>query len=325
MNDPVSQHVAVIGAGMAGLACADALIAAGAAVTLFDKGRGPGGRMSTRRYDTPLGEASFDFGAQYFTVRDPGFAAQVEGWAAEGLAARWPEARADAWVGVPRMSAVVRAMTARHTVHFGTLVKGLVRQPDGRWLLVGDDLDQPPFDAVVLALPAEQTAPILTLHDFDLARAALFAKSQPCWTGMFAFAERLAFPAGIVRDTGIIAWAARDSDKPGRTGPESWVVQATPQWSQVHLEDEPAAIEAALLAALRTVTGGGAAAPQPIMAAVHRWRYALSAGTGIGNLWNPRLGLGACGDWLLGPRVECAWLSGRGLALRMLERDRRVA
>jgi predicted NAD/FAD-dependent oxidoreductase len=46
----------------------------------------------------------------------------------------------------------------------------------------------------------------------------------------------------------------------------------------------------------------------------HRWRYALSPGTGDGALWNPDIGLGVCGDWLLGPRVECAWLSGRMLA-----------
>ncbi|WP_408590495.1 NAD(P)/FAD-dependent oxidoreductase [Novosphingobium sp.] len=323
MTPPVALDIAVIGAGMAGLACADALAAQGANVSVFDKGRGPGGRMSTRRLATPLGEAAFDFGAQYFTVRDPGFAEQVNEWAATGIAARWPVARDDAWVGVPRMNAVIRAMADRHTVRFEALVKGLLRQPDGRWRLVGDGLDAPPFDAVVLALPAEQTAPILTLHDFELAKAALFAKSQPCWTAMYAFAERLPHPAGVVRDTGIIAWAARDSDKPGRSGPESWVVQATPQWSQLHLEDAVEAVDAALLAALRTVTGAPDA--QPVASAIHRWRYALSAGTGIGSLWNPRLGLGACGDWLLGPRVECAWLSGRHLAARMLERSRRVA
>jgi predicted NAD/FAD-dependent oxidoreductase len=59
---------AIIGAGMAGLACADALKEAGHNVALFDKGRGPGGRMSTRRMETPLGEVAFDHGAQYFTA-----------------------------------------------------------------------------------------------------------------------------------------------------------------------------------------------------------------------------------------------------------------
>ena len=61
------MQFAIIGAGMAGIACADALQAAGHAVAVFDKGRGPGGRMSTRRMETPLGTVAFDHGAQYFT------------------------------------------------------------------------------------------------------------------------------------------------------------------------------------------------------------------------------------------------------------------
>jgi hypothetical protein len=67
-----------------------------------------------------------------------------------------------------------------------------------------------------------------------------------------------------------------------------------------------------MLAALAEAAGGKI--PKPIAVASHRWRYALSAGTGDGALWNPDIGLGVCGDWLLGPRVECAWLSGRLLA-----------
>lgn len=57
------MRIAVIGAGIAGLACADELRRHDHPVTLFDKGRGPGGRMSTRRLDTPAGQASFDHGA----------------------------------------------------------------------------------------------------------------------------------------------------------------------------------------------------------------------------------------------------------------------
>ena len=57
--------------------------------------------MSTRRVATPAGEAAFDHGAQYFTARDAGFRIQVEAWAAAGIAARWPAAGPDAWVGTP--------------------------------------------------------------------------------------------------------------------------------------------------------------------------------------------------------------------------------
>lgn len=84
------MHVAIIGAGISGLACADALVASRHRVTLFDKGRGPGGGMSTR--PAPVGDRSlqFDYGAQYFTKRDPGFVAQIREWETTGVAVRWP-------------------------------------------------------------------------------------------------------------------------------------------------------------------------------------------------------------------------------------------
>ena len=63
------RHIAVIGAGIAGMACARTLAQAGHKVSVFEKSRGAGGRMSTK--GTEFG--GFDHGAQYFTVRDARF------------------------------------------------------------------------------------------------------------------------------------------------------------------------------------------------------------------------------------------------------------
>ncbi|MGH8831163.1 MAG: FAD-dependent oxidoreductase, partial [Polaromonas sp.] len=66
---PTQRHVAVVGAGIAGIACARTLAQAGHRVTVFEKNRGAGGRMATR--DSEFG--GFDHGVQYFTVRDARF------------------------------------------------------------------------------------------------------------------------------------------------------------------------------------------------------------------------------------------------------------
>lgn len=307
------MRFAIIGAGMAGLACADALKAAGHNVSLFDKGRGPGGRMSTRRLETPAGPVSLDHGAQYFTARDPDFLRLVRGWSDQGIALPWPLAGADAWVGMPGMNAIVRHMAAAHDVSWAHLVSSLSRR-NGAWWLVSNSSEAGPFDAVLLAIPAEQAAAMLSLHDFAMGRTALFARSQPCWTGMFVFSQPLDALPPLVRNTCNLAWAAGNSAKPGRAGPEAWVVQANATWSSEWLEAAPEQVSVMLLAELARATG--CTIPEPVTAAAHRWRFALSAGTGDGALWNPDLRLGVCGDWLLGPRVECAWLSGRMLAER---------
>lgn len=303
------MRVGIVGAGMAGLACADALVARGHQAILFDKGRGPGGRMSTRRLDTPLGEVGFDHGAQYFTARDAGFAARVADWAAARIVAPWPAAGADAWVGTPGMNAPVRDLANRHDVRWNAAVTGL--EHDGAWRLVGVGMGNDRFGAVVIAVPAEQVSPLAEAHDSALAAQTTATRSDPCWTVMAAFAAPLPIAGDVLRDCGPIGWAARNRAKPARAGPEAWVVQATPAWSREHLEDEKMAVQPALLDALAAAVATDL--PPPIAAAAHRWRYARSGALGTGLIWNSALRLGACGDWLLGPRIESAWLSGTRL------------
>ncbi|MFX8246800.1 hypothetical protein ABTL56_19970, partial [Acinetobacter baumannii] len=67
---------------------------------------------------------------------------------------------------------------------------------------------------------------------------------------MAAFDRRLPLPADCLRDHPVLGWAARNSSKPGRSGPESWVLQASPEWSDAHINDDPADVIAALLQVL---------------------------------------------------------------------------
>jgi len=315
------MRIAIIGAGMAGLACAERLIAQGHEVRLFDKGRGPGGRMSTRRVETAEGVAEFDHGAQYFTVRDQAFRRRVEAWIATGCVAAWPaagndakrEVQSEAYVGVPAMSAPLREMAQALGARFATQVTRLERHAGGFRLRTAsaEIIDA---DAAVLALPAEQAAAMLALTAPDLAAQASAVPTAPCWTVLLAFSQPLATAVPCWRggDTGILAWAARNSSKPGRSGPESWVLQAGADWSQRHLEADPDWVAKALQAALSQWLG--IPSPPPLVVQSHRWRFARSGAAGSLALWDRHRRLGVCGDWLIGPRVEAAWLSGTALA-----------
>ena len=190
--------IAIIGAGMAGLACAEALAERGRPTRLFDKGRGPGGRMSTRRVQAPSPDGgsrtlAFDHGAQYTAARAPAFVARMERWEAAGVAARWSAAGPDAWVGTPGMNALVKAMAAEREVRWATRVDRIERAADG-WRLIGEGLDEGGFDAVVIAVPAEQVVPLARPHAPALADRAEASRSQPCWTVMVAFEDRVPGP-----------------------------------------------------------------------------------------------------------------------------------
>lgn len=304
------MKIGIIGAGLAGLSAADALMDAGHTITLFDKARGPGGRMSTRRTDTPAGMAFFDHGAQYFTARDPGFAAEVARWEAAGMAALWPAAGDGAWVGTPGMNAIIKGLAADHTVRWNCRIESIARE-GGRWQLTHAEGVET-ADAVIVAVPAEQVGDLVRQHQADWADLAAATRSQPCWTVMAAFDAPVDFAADCLRTEGAIGWAARNGAKPGRTGPESWVIQGSPGWSAEHLEDDGEAVIALLLEQLAAATGGDLPATLSVQA--HRWRYAMSGSAGRTALWDEASGLGLCGDWLVGPRIENAWVSGRALA-----------
>lgn len=307
---------AIIGAGLAGLACADELIASGHSVSLFDKARGPGGRMSTRRTDSASGQVSFDHGAQYFTARDQSFQILIEKWSDAGAIARWPAAGEDAWVGVPAMNAPVKLIAAQHDVTWSAHIEAVLKTEEGWRLKHREGSVVGPFDIVILAIPAEQAADLLAPTGSEFAAIAAKTVSAPCWTLMLAYDEPLNSREIIIRDDSVIGWATRNSDKPGRTGPESWVVQASPQWSIDHVEndrDKVARILEDRLAELLDIE-----LPEPLVRSAHRWLYARSGRTEFSALYSREMQLGVCGDWLLGPRVECAWLSGRSLGQMIL-------
>ena len=306
----------IIGAGLSALTCAAELQAAGHDVVLFDKGRGPGGRMATRSVETRFGEARIDHGAPSFDAVSPDFRAAVAAWRREGLVAPWPPGGPHAWLGIPDMASLIARLAADHQVMWLTFVNGIVRGARSDWHIASERGLHGPFDAVVTAVPAEQAVPFLALYDLEMARTASAASSRPCWAGLFVFEGALPAASLVVRNAGPIAVAVCNRAKPLRTKSESWLVHANFEWSAAHLERASEDIAPLLLAALQDALALADLPPHEALA--HRWRYASSKGIGRAALWNADLKLGACGDWLSGPHAECAWTSGRALGRLMI-------
>jgi hypothetical protein len=316
------RSVAVIGAGIAGLAAAGRLQKAGCQVVVFDKSRGVGGRMATRREEA----YAFDHGAQYFTAHGPVFAGQIEAWERLGLVAHWPpqglSGRAEGcWVGVPGMTAPCRNLAEGLLVVTGCTVRSIARE-DGLWRLGSEQgtvsaagLDR--FDMVVLAIPAPQASPLIAGSGVSLPGTEDIVYA-PCWALMLAgdkdFSE---LPAAFSPEDGAISWVARNGTKPGRpTGEETLVVHATPDWSRAHLEEAPETVATQLAQRLAACTRRSL---EPTFVKAHRWRYALvERAAGRPSLWNAEAGLGACGDWCIGARVEAAFDSGMAMAAAIL-------
>jgi predicted NAD/FAD-dependent oxidoreductase len=318
--------IAILGAGLAGISAARALIARGHAVTIFDKGRGPGGRLATRRIEAEGRKLQFDHGAQYLRAERADFATALS---AAGTAP-WPDAARR--VGVPSMSAVPRALLgeipcigSRHVGEItGSPGAWMLRHWDARLVRPGKPLpdaapeEAGPFAAVLLTMPATQARAVLGQNAARLHEALAAIRYAPCWTLMAAFAAPLPLPDTLRPETHAIGWAARDSAKPGRDAQqENWVIQSAPSWTRAHLELPEQDIAAPLLAALASFSA--TPLPAPFMAVAHRWRYSLlEAPLGEPCLWDGTARIGYASDGCIGGRAEAAWQSGAALAARVM-------
>jgi renalase len=310
-----SASVAVVGAGLAGIACARALRDAGVHCRVFESQRAAGGRLATRRFAA----TSFDHGAQYLTATDDRFRAVLEAAREAGAAGLWTpvftgESSRDLWVGVPGMSALPRFLAQGLDIEYGARITRLDRFRRRGWALLDDrGVAHTDFTAIVLALPAPAAAALASKHTRLAARVKLVAMA-PCWAAMAAFEPALAgMPdAGFPGDPAL-AWFARDGSKPGREGADAWVLHASAEWSREAFDRPAVSVRDALLE--RFFARNGQRRPRLLVSDAHRWRHArVETPLGEPFLFDADAGLAFCGDWCLDARAEAAWLSGTAVA-----------
>lgn len=318
------SRIAVIGAGLSGLACAKVLGDAGFPVTVFDKGRRPGGRLATREVDG----GTFDHGAQFLNPQSPEFARFVE---ESGNAVRWralsEAGKSDTHVFQPATNALAaglaQSLPPGVDVVAATEIRTLSPLPGKtpQWTLAASDGRRfEPFDEIVITIPAPQAHNLLERFSGPFEPALENVAYDPCMVAMIAFPEPIPAPGPILEPSrGEIALAVRDSAKPGRAHRlDCWVVQAGLAWSRAHADDERPAIAAALLGAFRDLAPASRDI-EPAHLEGHRWRYALvTRPVGEPCLREPQAKLTLAGDYMLGAGAEHAYLSGVAAARAIL-------
>lgn len=308
----------IIGAGLSGLAAARELEKKGWKTTILDKGRGVGGRLATRRFE----DAVFDHGAQFFTTRDPKFAALVEQWQAEGAAQEWfcgspapenpkPDDHHPRFRGAPGMTALAKGMARDLDVQLGQTVRTISR--DEGWRIQTETAE---FrgDALILTPPVPQSLALLKNTDLpDAAREILESiHYEPCFA-LMALLEgpsNIPAPGAVQLENGPISWLADNFQKGVSPRKGAVTIHASGDWTRQHFEDTPEVVANLLLEAARDYLENAVESWQ-----LHRWRFAKpEKPLHIGALHIPELDLVFAGDAFCGAKVEGAMLSGLAAA-----------
>lgn len=295
------QHVTVVGAGLAGLACARALTDAGRAVRVLDRGRVVGGRLASRGID----ERRVDLGASYLTApQGSRFAAVVDDWVARGLARPWTDAfrvaddeRMHGSASGPMRFAAPRGLRS--------LAEDLAEGLDVR---LETAVTFEPGGPTALAMPDPQARRLLP-EGHPLLEVL---QSADEWLPVIAVALRWdarRWPADLhgvfVNDSPALGFVADDGDRRGDGAPVL-VAHTTPELARRHLDD-PAGAVPAVVAAVRRILGIDA---EPVSTYAHRWTFARPAAQ-HDELFALSDGVGVAGDaWGRKASAGAAWASG---------------
>ena len=308
------NQVVVVGAGIAGVAAARALVEHAIPYRMYDRGGRLGGRMAVRTLDgRPV-----DVGASFFTAHDPRFVAVTEDWVARGLARAWtdtfhlatPEGLQGTTTGPLRYAATggLRSLA-------DDLASGLdVQHPyDVEEVTPGPAVDGLPAAAVVLAMPDPQALDLLS-GELVQERALLEGRSwEPVLAMVARWPERVwpQLDGVYVNESPILTFLADDGARRGDGAPVL-VAHADPVFSAGHL-DHPETAAPAMLAELAAVLGLDARC-EPEWLQVERWGFARPAQQREEPFHLGDAGVGLAGDgWHGRARIEGAYLSGDAL------------
>lgn len=328
------HSVAIVGSGLAGLVAGRRLIQHGFNVVIYDKSRGPGGRLANKRSEY----GNFDFGAQYFTCSSPIFKEQVEDWIQRGIVKEWKfnpkvidspgeikekENSTIRYVGIPKMTEISRDIEKDINVKnitYSTLITKITKSEDSKFTLFSNDTQiQNTFDLVIINTPPEQAIPLLSESN-SLQDICKNIKMSPCWALSLTFEKSLNLPVdGAFVNCSSISWISNISSKPERTqSPETWVIHSNCEWAKNNLEKQPDEVVNLLSEDFFTVLG--IKKQNFIHSIAHRWRYSIALSPLEKEiLFDDDKRIGVCGDWCNKGKVEGAYVSGYNLAQKIIE------
>ncbi len=322
--------IIVIGAGMAGLVCAQQLTQAGYSVKVIDKSRGVGGRVATRR----LFETSADHGACYIKPKGEVLQRLIDLLVQKGDLEVWTDILhvqdnssslvANSSSSLPHtapegMNVMGKFLAQRLDIHRGQRVNKITIKSHNQWYLTSETSQELTASSVVVAIPAPQAVMLLESLPENLLANKFLEKLRgveyyPAITVMAGYPNSSQPPewkAITFKDNPVLGWIGLDSSKRKNPAQPHFVIHSSADFAEKYFESELQEVGKEILEnAASTVNLEWLKNPQWMQ--VHRWRYAFPK-TPLEQSCLPAetsSPLVCCGDWCGGNLIESAVYSG---------------
>jgi renalase len=303
----------VVGAGLSGLVAARTLQRAGNEVLVLDKGRSVGGRLATRR----IGNATFDHGAQFFTVRNNEFEEHVKMWLRDGVVREWCKGFSLAGDGFPRyvgdkgMVSIAKYLATGLDVRCSSLVFSLGKN-NNQWKVQLDDGTSIMCDAVVMTCPIAQSFDLAYTAGIELPKELRVVDYHRTLALLAVLDGPSAVPApgGMQNPDDVFSFIG-DNFAKGISAQHALTFHAGPVWSAAHWDDSTDEGLAELTRLAQPYLG----CAKIVEKNYKKWRFATPIVQFPERCWLHESGTFVlAGDSFAEPRVEGAVLSGLAAA-----------
>ena len=314
----------VLGSGIAGSTIAN-LLSKKYSVHVFDKARGPGGRSSNKRFKNNL---SFDHGVQYISPKSKLFIKYIQKLHKNKIIKIWDDNHLDftfekkpfstKYIGRKANNDLVKYNLKNIKQSFASPIEKIDFKKYF-WEITLKNKSKHQFKSLIITCPFPQLKK-LAKHYLDKNILKLKVQMQPNITVMLALKNQKNLPISSIKfNDDILAWAANENSKKRfKSNLNLWTLQATLKWSKKTINKYKTNKSIMNQLVTRFIKLTGFKKNKIIFKKIHGWKYSYNyEKTPYLSIWNKKINLGICGDWLNGPKVENAWLSANDLTKKI--------
>lgn len=325
----MKKSIAVIGSGLSGITVAS-IVKKKFHIDIFEKSRGVGGRMSTRK-EPPF---VFDHGAQFFKIKTFDFMNFISELLTEKIIQPWNfklayfskndlkkikvvRKKDNFFVGVPNMDSIVKYLSINNNVILNTKIEKIIKV-NNRWYLYDQSKKKyGQYDWVILSLPAKQSLDLIT-KNVSFYSAIEKIKMKSCFSLMVGINEslNLNYDAALIEDNDI-AWFAINNSKPGRTKKNSLLINSSYDYAAKNINLPKDKVLKHLLDIISDLIKHKFS--NTSFKKLHQWKYVEAENPPNDNYfidYNEKIAV--CGDWFIDSRVEGAFTSANELSKEIL-------
>ena len=312
----------IIGSGISGSTIANYL-KSNYSVKVFDKARGVGGRSSFKRYKGKIG---FDHGLQYLSPRSKEFKSFTNKLIKKKVLKHWrgnheflnQKVKRDKkhvkLIGVKGNNDISKFLLKNINCNFQSELSEIKRQKN-YWYLRFKDNKYIYSKNLILSIPFPQAKKLSS----KFVKTKLFKNKvimNSSLTVLLMTNKTAIKVSSFFTNDKVLGWVSKENSKKRfKYNKDLWVLQSTFEYGKKHTDNyrnKKKFYTNVLINKFKKLIK--IKIRKIYFTHIHGWKYSSnSKPLNVQSYWDKRIGLGICGDWFGGPRLENGWLSAKDL------------